>query len=586
MLRAEFAETHFRRRVFRFTQPESGHRRATLRLGLVALVVACSPPPPPESPASSVSPGRGTLNATTPAGATPHHAARRGSEPAGEPPNSAGTPTPAPTHSDDPTASSLLHSSAPPGLVNPPPPGPLGLAGVNTPVAWIASGNGGHWTALCEAPKDTNGDRKLEVEVGPHGELRGDALVQVLYVGKVRHVIDEFAGADPTGRYVAYVSNAELLLLDIDAGSRIHFQDADTRATRASFQPLRSVAFSDDGKQLAYLRGGATPSLIVHELPSHAERAYALTGGSPYRIRFAPGGRFLRVETPRRDTNKNGRLDWLHAARKDPPRCPSPIATYDVWQFPGDEPESDLLDLQTGKLFTPEGFVVASGSVIVKRTDDRRLTAETPGRPPWSVSSSECNGRVHHVDGRSGIIVFGCASAWGQRRDLFWRAPDTRVPLGFNVAAFELDGVLPWSDAILSFYPGNESWLFNVRTRERWRLPDGTQVHGVHGNAALIEHNLELRLVTLNADATHSSASLGVRREPFSATLRAGGFVAVGQHLFDLQNRRYDGRWRVSGAPLTLSAYGLGLFPTRPASPTQLALGPLEWRAAERSLED
>jgi hypothetical protein len=453
-------------------------------------------------------------------------------------------------------------------------------------VSWIASASGGQWTALCEAPSDTNGDRKLSVEVGPHGELRGDALRHVLYVGKVRHVIDQFAGADPTGRYVAYVANGELELLDTTNTDRISLVDADTRATRASFQPLRSLSFSDDGKHVAYLRGNTTPSIIVRDLTSHAEQAYALTGGSPYRIHFVPGGRFLRVETPRRDTNKNGRLDWLHAARKDPVRCPSPIPTYDVWQFPGDEPDSELLDLQTGKLLAPEGFVVASGSVIVRRMEDRRLVAEIPGRLSWSVSSSECNGRVHHVDPKSGIIVFGCSSAWGQRRDLFWRAPDARVQLGFNIAAYELDGVLPSSDPVLPFYPGNESWLFNIRTRERWQLPDGAHVHGVHANVALLEHNQELRLVTLNPDATHSPASLGVQRPPFSGTLRNGAFVAVGDHLFDLQNRRYDGRWHAAGTPLTLSQFGLGLFPARPASPTQLALGPLQWLAAERGVDD
>jgi hypothetical protein len=398
----------------------------------------------------------------------------------------------------------------------------------------------------------------------------------------VRHVIDEFAGADPSGRYVAYVAHGDLHLLDTTTNQSSTLPNADLRATLAPFQLLRSVAFSDDGAHFAYLRGERAPSVVVRELSHHTERVYTLSGGSPYRIHFAPGGRFLRVEVPRRDTNKNGRLDWRHSRRKGPASCPSPIATYHVWQFPGDDPDTQLLDLNTGTLLTPEGFVVAAGNVLVRRAEDKQLLAETPGRSPWVVSSPECNGRVQHVDPRSGAIVFGCANAWGRRRDMYLRTQDLRIPLGFDLAAYEVDGVLPTTEPILPFYPGNQSWLLNVRTRERWQLLDGTQVHAVSGTTALVERELEMVVIALNRDATTTRLTAAVKRSPFSAIVRQGAFVAVGSHLFDLGRRNYVGRFAQPGTPLALSQAGAGLFPSRPASPSELATGPLTWHDVSR----
>ncbi len=457
-----------------------------------------------------------------------------------------------------------------------------GDVGGEVPIAWIASAGAGHWTAVCEAPRDTDGDSKLRVRITQHGQFDGDTLQHVLYAGSVRHVIDEFAGADPSGRYVAYVAHGDLHLHDTTTNHSSTLPNADLRATLAPFQSLRSVAFSDDGAHFAYVRGERAPSVVVRDLSHHTERVYTLSGNSPSRIHFAPGGRFLRVEVPLRDTNKNGRLDWRYSRRKGPAPCPSPIATFHVWQFPGDDPDTQLLDLNTGNLLTPEGFVLATGNVIIGRAEDKQLLAETPDKPAWVVSSPECNGRVQHVDPRTGAIVFGCANAWGRRRDMYLRTQDLRIPLGFDLAAYELDGVLPTIEPILPFYPGNQSWLLNVRTRERWQLLDGTQVHAVSGTTALVERELEMVVIGLNRDATTTQLTAAVKRSPFSGIVRQGPFVAVGSHLFDLGRRTYVGQFAQRGTPLALSHWGAGLFPHRPATPSELATGPLSWREVSR----
>lgn len=456
------------------------------------------------------------------------------------------------------------------------PEGSIGKAG---PVALLATSPAGNWIAVCEASQDLNGDGKLAVNLSQHGEFEGDPLRQVLYLASKAEPIDEFAGADPSGRHVAFVRAGVIHLLDTVTSDTWRLRDADVRATRASFQALRSLTFSDDGKRLAYVRGESSPVLVVHDLVRHTETPYEFANGSPYRIRFAAGGRYLLIDVPLRDTNKNGRLDWLHPIRKGPAPCPSPVPNYSVWQFPGDDPDTLLLDAQSGKLLQPEGFVLAAGNVIVRRSEDQGLLAEQPGKAPWLVSSPECLGRVLHLDPQTGAMIYGCSGAWGQRRDLFLRTPEARVQLGFDVAAFELDGLLPTREPILAFYPGNQSVLYNVRTRERWPLTDGTQVLALRGSTALVENDGKVALLALNPDASTTPLTLPVLRAPFSVVLRQGPFVAIGAQLFDLSTRAHLGEFP-GATPLALSHGGEGLFGVQTATPTRLGQGPLRWQHA------
>lgn len=431
---------------------------------------------------------------------------------------------------------------------------------------------------MCETT--TGPAAKPRVRLTQHGEFDGDSLHHVFYLGTTKTPIDVFAGADPTGRYVAFVVEGELLLQDTAASNVVALPGADVRATQASFQSLRSVTFSDDGRRVAYLRSGATATLVVRDLMRKTEQTFTIAGAVPYRIEFTPGGRYVEVQAPVRDTNKNGRLDWLAPARKGPTPCPSPVPSYNVWQYPGDEPDSQLFDVETGKLSAPEGFVLAAGTVVVRRTEEQGLLAATPGKPTLTVSSKECLGRVLHVDVASGALLFGCSGAWGQRRQMFLRTSDARVELGFDLAAYELDTLLPTREPIVPLYPGNQTLLFNLRTRERWLLLDGTQVIAVSGATALIERELQVSLVALNPDATTTPLTTPVGRAAFSGVLRQGNLVAVGQHLFDLSKRVYLGQFPTEGTPLALTRTGEGLFPARPASPTELGTGPFTWQSA------
>ncbi len=322
------------------------------------------------------------------------------------------TPVTAATRTHVPTRTTPAVVAVP--KTRPPSPIPPTLAGEigrHVPTSFVTTSPSGHWTVACEAAEDTDHSGNLLVQVSQHGELTGDVLKPVLYVGDKPQPIDEYAGSDPSGRFVAFVKDRRLQLLNTVTGANVTLERADTRATQASFQPLRSLAFSDDGKWLAYAQGDREVTLL--NLETEQETTYSVDDPKLYRLRFAAGSRYLLLEVITTDSNKNGKLSWLTPERTDRAPCPSPIPTYNVWQFPGDTPETRLLDVKTGNLIAPQGFAFAAGNVYIERTPDLSLLINEPGKPVRNVSTAECAGRVMHVDLGSGNVVFGCASAWG-----------------------------------------------------------------------------------------------------------------------------------------------------------------------------
>lgn len=530
--------------------PDVNQRRVPaphFTLSLVSMLAACSPPTAPSVATGPQTPTR-AVTAVAPSAAPANTRAA--------PSVTAAAPRPAPAI-----------------------PAPLkGDIGRAVPTAFVAASPSGHWAVLCEAAEDSDHDGNLAVQVDQHGNFEGDRLRHVLYIGNNAHELDEYAGSDPSGRFLAFVRQRKLVLLDTASATQTTLEDADTRATQASFQPLRSVSFSDDGQWLAYAAGAK--DVVVRNLETEQETTYTIAEPMLYRLHFAPGGRFLVLQVITSDSDKNGRLQWLTPERTEPALCPGPIPTYNVWQFPGDTPETRLLDTKTGNLISPAGFALAAGNVYVERRADQGLLVNEPGKPVRQASTSECAGRVMHVDLPTGNVVFGCASAWGQRRQIFLRTQDARVTLDFDLAAFELDTRLDTTEPNLAFYPGNRTLIFNVRTRERWPLLDGTKVLTIAGNTALIEQSQKVQLMTLEPNGSSTPLTQPIARPAYSSVLVQAPWASVGNHLFHLTQHSYEGAFASTSAPLALSTSGQGLYPTRPSTPTTLGAGPLRWFAA------
>lgn len=473
-------------------------------------------------------------------------------------------------------------SLAPAVPLPPAQPGDIGRA---VPTVLVSASPTGHWTVLCQALDDTDGDGELEVRVSQHGELAGDTLLQFLLTSNAETAIDEFAGSDPSGRWLAYVQNDKLWLLDTTNGRKSELEQADVRASQAPFTPLRGVSFSDTGEHLAYVRqDGDQSDVVLRKLSDGTETVVRISEGLLYRVHFAAGSHFLQVEVVVEDTNKNRRLQWPYPERSGSAPCPSPVPHFSVWQYPGDQPQTRLVEVDSGRVMNSGDLVLAVGSTYVSRTEDRRLVASQAGKPPWLVSSAECAARVTHVDAATGNVLFGCAPAWGQRRDMFLRTPTARKQLGFDLAAFEQDMHRDIDQPRVPLYPRNESLIFNVRTQERWNLLEGTRVLALHGATALLERQDQISIVTLNADATLTQAEPTLRRPPLARVLTQGQWVAVGALLFDLETKTHAGSFPPIGsvhrAPEALSISGMGLFASRAASTQRVSYGPYRWQGA------
>lgn len=445
-----------------------------------------------------------------------------------------------------------------------------------------------NWIVSCEARRDSDGDGRLEVRVGPHGELLGDALDPLLIEHDGRETpIDQFLGNDPSGRYVAYRSATSSWLLDTTTRHRVNLTDhgLDTRDDARSYTTHRALSFDPFGRTLAYLRRHTDrQSLVLRELASGGEDEFPLEATVVGRIAFEPDGRFIRVDLVTRDSNGNGRVQWPYPeARGKRGPCPGPIPQFNVWQWPGDDASPHLFDIAAGQLRHVEGFVMTVGGGVITRKDNRELWLEQSNGESRRISSEKCSGRVLHVDAEQGAVLFGCAGAWGARRQMYARLRDRRVGLDFDLAGFEVDGRVDGHPWWIPLYPRNESLLLAVASADVYRLAPETRVLATHASSALVDEGGKLTFVYL--DHTQSGPprlqrrTTERRRAPLQGLLQRERFVSVGSDLFDLQELAYLGQF---GAPPSyLSRDGLGLTARTPGDATRLAYGPLTWSRAQ-----
>src|SRR5689334_16898306 len=86
--------------------------------------------------------------------------------------------------------------------------GPIGTDGA---IVIEASDPDGRWVVACQARTDTNGDGKVEVNIGLHGDTFGDAMTPYLVVGTgAGEAIDAFVDQSSDGAWLAAVVKDQL----------------------------------------------------------------------------------------------------------------------------------------------------------------------------------------------------------------------------------------------------------------------------------------------------------------------------------------------------------------------------------------
>lgn len=326
------------------------------------------------------------------------------------PPASSAAPAPPATAS-----ATTMDRSAPLAFAEPPVRGPIGTP---DPILVTAAGASGRWVAFCQARKDTNGDGRIGVAIGPHGDAYGDAIEPYLKVGDTpEEAIDEVVTADRTGRYLVVVQRGRLVLVDAETGARV---DLSARGGDAAGNPsplaTHGAASLDAGGTRVLYRTAAPPPKknTASKAPKGpAARLAVLDIASGKETLIDPGtGTLLRarldgpwVVMTVRVGGSAGHVMTTFAPR----RCRGPAASYSVFATGGtEEREVRVARASGGAARAVPGFVAVAGERLLRRNASGALLLEDADGRSTPLVGEACAGRVLGIHGPSERVLVAC----------------------------------------------------------------------------------------------------------------------------------------------------------------------------------
>ncbi len=447
----------------------------------------------------------------------------------------------------------------------PAPPG--GRFGAAAPTVIQDVSPAGSFVVACQALRDTDGDGRLGLHFGHHGEVGGDDLTAFLFTGGRAERITGYAGRDPAGRFVAFQVGGALFLEDTFGGRRVRLGSAALRDTPFGQRGLR---FSPDGRHLVYFEKG-NDEVRVRELATGRE--VALEADHPVFDAWVAGP-LVGVLTVPSDSNRDG--------AREPPEvdttladshCRGPIMSYSV----GDGEEGDAAEWAWARIdsgdFEEVGEILALRPWGVLAIEDGKLAIVRPDGRVEELAS-RCDLEDIAVAPTTEAIVYRCDDQAyhlraGSRHE---RVPFTFESLQGRAVTDERFPHLVFQDRVVWF--DLESGA--VRTL---RLPGGAfAFSGVLDGVAFGQRNGRLTLLDF---ATGRGVDVDLESDDDIRVLDiAGDFVLAGANaqsaiVLDLRHRRSIGTAPASA--LAVSAQGRVL--TGGMRGWEAVTGPLEWRA-------
>jgi nitrite reductase/ring-hydroxylating ferredoxin subunit len=288
---------------------------------------------------------------------------------------------------------------------------PFGEAFGGKPL-WLSAN--GRYVAMFRLTDDTDGNGKLNIEFGMHGDSWGDDLMlDVFDLETGNHQrFDDLLSGSPNGRYVALRRGSDTLLFDSAEGNTMDLHEIGGGASgdaNACMSP-RQVIFDPYGEDIALLRDD--PAQIAVYTPSSGKSRVVFQSAKPlWRAWFMPDpGQFLVIEVdgsfPRQHTS------CVSTSRK------VFAASYSFGGLDNDKTTYALIDSQGKRhAFDVETRVIARGIQVTEKLELKRLDGSSIALPAGCRFKDGAEAvRVVILDCASHAVLFDPAT--GARREL------------------------------------------------------------------------------------------------------------------------------------------------------------------------
>ncbi|MFE8604342.1 hypothetical protein [Archangium violaceum] len=542
----------------------------------------------------------------------PACAARRASLPPSAEPTSAPVAAPAPetapAQPSEPTNAPVAAATPAPEPASPPvaalPPAPeftvapptalqreTGPIGTRHPILFQRAAKDGRWLIACQAREDTNGDGKVEVRFGRHGDTHGDTLAPYLFLepGEGER-LDDFLASDPTGRYLVVVRGGSLRLLDTYTRADTELAPPDAIPDSSAPSASLPVSFSRNGQRmlLVSLSGPekrATAFLL--NLQDGSKREVPHGPGLLGRASLDPEGRWVWFGVVTQDTDGDGQLTWPRAQTSLASRyCRGPIMSYGHYGQEGDTASWLLRRVDGGPLVPKEGVLQPLGDALLRQGEQGEVFVEQSSgqRTEWVPAS--CRANVLYVDAEREQVLVACTA---QDNALELHGARVHQPLGISsnyvgqsppsLTPPRLFPVTP-SPQEGSGPPSSNQSVVDLETRTVH--PMRGEVQYVEGTRALVQRyagrKQQSRRLWFVDTATGEQRELG--EQTVFDVVAGGSFVYAEGLLVDMSTGRLikkvlRGAQAVdSQGRVVLDRFGMG---------QTVAPGPLQWTPAVRS---
>ncbi|MFY2560928.1 hypothetical protein ACN469_25215 [Corallococcus terminator] len=470
-----------------------------------------------------------------------------------------------------------------------PPAGPFGTA---HRFNLMEASPDGRWLIACQAREDTDKNGRIDEDDRTFAHPRygeGDRSVTYLFLDSgLGTPIEDFLGADVSGRYLAVVRNQTLILLDVwtrDERELVRYRVPDSTRPDAVLPPP-VARFSSDGRHLLYLRETeGRVSAVVRELSSGREQQVEAGAGELRSADFSDAGDWVNLwvhnedlsegEPRERPTHSSSRL---RGSCKLDPRGESYRVREDMLVWRARRVEGGPLHELRGaaRMDATEPLTLLLGRFILRRGEAGELFVEDSSGRRIEWVPAFCEGRILVADPRRELVVVACTYKGPESlASVELHGAEVHQPLDFHVTYRDEDSSyfpfpfprlvsLPEGfpehltpEGLMSRFTDSRRVLIDLETRALHRVAD--DIVTTRGLLALLWAPIHFEPHEVMRDSVVKEV-IKSRRRPLSLwdiekgkrtllsehashwTFRAGSLVLAGGLLVDMESRQVVGR--------------------------------------------